>query len=78
MLIDNPDHYIGRVGGGSNDRACLICGKRYSKPIKVRMHIVGAHDKTDRKLPCPECGSNHRNKYALRAHITKRHKYPEV
>ena len=55
--------------------ACNICGKKYSRKVKLRQHIMNFHntDTSEKIHICKHCGKSYGTPALLKAHIDQFH-----
>ena len=59
-------------------KECLLCHATFASRYHVRRHIRTAHSGSSAVVHCPMCGSKHKNKDALAAHLRDIHRVSKM
>ena len=59
-------------------KECLLCHATFKSRYHVRRHIRTTHSSPSEVVHCPMCGSKHKNKNAMSAHLRDVHKVSKM
>ena len=59
-------------------KECLLCHATFKSRYHVRRHIRTTHSTASEVVHCPMCGSKHKNKTAMSAHLRDVHKVSKM
>ena len=59
-------------------KECLLCHATFRSRYHVRRHIRTAHSTASEVVHCPMCGSKHKNKESLGAHLRDVHRVSKM
>ena len=75
-VADDPKEMFCDAEDGRKE--CLLCHATFKSRYHVRRHIRTTHSGVSAVVHCPMCGSKHKNKDALAAHLRDVHRVSKM